>query len=205
MFGKIAAEALGISDIGKIIPPKDYHKVDADDYIFNEDDEKIYFVIKSKTDEYCFTDRALIHIDGTSAVSKKRLVRRYDYYLHPVSEVFLETAGTIDLDVEIKFSLGGRSFSIDVNKNQLEELKDLYKSLTAIARKMSTSKSLLDCSINSLSMTASTFNNIKIDTEVNLNEDFKALNEYIFNCMKDSREKYIVKSFSDIFDKYINN
>ena len=69
MLKKFAAEALGISDIGKIIAPSDYNKVDADDYVMHEDDEKIYFLIKSKTDEYCFTNLALIHVDGTTAVS----------------------------------------------------------------------------------------------------------------------------------------
>ena len=31
MFKKIAAEALGLSDIGVIVPPSDYTKVDADE------------------------------------------------------------------------------------------------------------------------------------------------------------------------------
>lgn len=64
MLKKFAADALGISDIGKIIKPKDYDKVDADDYVIHEDDERIFFLIKSKTDEYCFTNLALIHVDG---------------------------------------------------------------------------------------------------------------------------------------------
>ena len=46
MFKKIASDALGLSDIGKVISPKDYDKVDSDDYIMHEDGEKIYFVIK---------------------------------------------------------------------------------------------------------------------------------------------------------------
>ena len=36
MFKKLAAEALGISDVGVIIAPADYDKVDADDYLFHE-------------------------------------------------------------------------------------------------------------------------------------------------------------------------
>lgn len=32
MFKRIAAEALGLSDIGVIVGPADYDKVDADDY-----------------------------------------------------------------------------------------------------------------------------------------------------------------------------
>ena len=77
MLKKLASDALGLSDIGKIINPNNYDKVDADDFIMHEDGEQIFFLIKSKTDEYCFTNLALIHVDGTSAVSKKRLVKRF--------------------------------------------------------------------------------------------------------------------------------
>ncbi|MBL8301573.1 MAG: PH domain-containing protein, partial [Ideonella sp.] len=55
MFKRLASEALGLSDIGVIVPSTDYDKVDADDYLFHEDGEKIFFLIKSKKDEYCFT------------------------------------------------------------------------------------------------------------------------------------------------------
>ena len=129
MFGKLAADALGLSDIGAIIKPEDFSKADSDDYVMHEDNEKIYFLIKSKTDEYCFTNLALIHLDGTSALSKKRTLKRYSYSANQISQVALETAGTVDLDVEIKFTIGSVPFSIDVNKKHIEELKDLYKAL----------------------------------------------------------------------------
>ena len=48
MLKKFASDALGLSDIGKIIGPEDYDKTDADDYIRNEENEKIYFLIKTK-------------------------------------------------------------------------------------------------------------------------------------------------------------
>jgi hypothetical protein len=64
MFRSLAADALGLSDIGKIIDPKDFDKTDIDEYVFIEDNEKIFVVIKSKTDEYCFTNTAFIHLDG---------------------------------------------------------------------------------------------------------------------------------------------
>lgn len=79
MFGKLAADALGLSNVGIVVKPADYDKVDADDYVMHEDNEKIYFLIKSKSDEYCFTNLALIHLDGTSATSKKRMLRRFSY------------------------------------------------------------------------------------------------------------------------------
>ena len=79
MFKKLAADALGLSDIGVVISKGDFDKTDADDFVFNEIDEEIYFLIKTKADEYCFTNFALIHVDGASAVSKKRTLKRYDY------------------------------------------------------------------------------------------------------------------------------
>ncbi|MDF2958395.1 MAG: hypothetical protein K0S39_130, partial [Paenibacillus sp.] len=106
MFGKMASDMLGLSDIGSVIRPENYDKVDADDYVMHEDGEKIFFLIKSKTDEYCFTNQALIHLDGKSAVSKKRTLRRFSYSTHRIADVALETAGTVDLDLEIKFTLG---------------------------------------------------------------------------------------------------
>ena len=33
MFKKMAADVLGLSDVGSVITPKDYDKVDADDYV----------------------------------------------------------------------------------------------------------------------------------------------------------------------------
>ncbi|GAA3328341.1 hypothetical protein GCM10020331_071920 [Ectobacillus funiculus] len=45
---KLAADALGLSDVGSVIKPKDYDKVDADDYIMHEDDEKIFLPYQIK-------------------------------------------------------------------------------------------------------------------------------------------------------------
>lgn len=133
MFKNLASDALGLSDIGKIIPPSQFNQTDIDDYIFHEDNERIYFVIKSKMDEYCFTNVAFIHLDGQSATSKKRLLKRYLYRNFQPTNIMIETAGTMDMDAELKFSLGGMAFSIDIDKNQIEQIRDIYKALTAIS------------------------------------------------------------------------
>lgn len=96
----------------------------AADYLFHEDQEKIYFLIKSRKDEYCFTNLALIHVDGESAISAKRVIRRCDFAQHAIADVSIETAGTVDLDIELKFSIGEKPFSIDVRKSHLEALKE---------------------------------------------------------------------------------
>ena len=133
MFKNLASDALGLSDIGKIIPSSQFHQTDIDDYIFHEDNERIYFVIKSKMDEYCFTNVAFIHLDGQSATSRKRLLKRYPYRYYQPANIMIETAGTMDMDAELKFSLGGIAFSIDIDKSQIEQIRDIYKALTAIS------------------------------------------------------------------------
>ena len=203
IFGKMASDTLELSDIGKILSPKDFDKADGDDYIMHEDGEKIYFVIKSKSDEYVFTNRGLIHVDGQSAVSKKRVVKRHEFFYEKVSAVTLETAGTVDLDVEIKFTMGNEVFSIDVDKNQLEQLKDLYKALYEIGRIQGKNNRYIENGLNSLNMANQTISNgyIQVDT-ADLIENITKFN---FNWMNELRETYSNRDFGEIFEKYINN
>ncbi|SFA87840.1 MULTISPECIES: PH domain-containing protein [unclassified Bacillus (in: firmicutes)] len=204
MFGKVASDLLGLSDVGAVIKPQDYDKVDADDYIMHEDQEKIYFLIKSKTDEYCFTNKALLHLDGTSAVSKKRTLRRYSYYTNKISGVTLETAGTVDLDVEIKFTIGSEVFSIDVHKKHLEELKDLYKSLIRIQEMSFENEITLDFAQQSLNMASTTLSRVS-SQETQLVDQFKEINKVAFNWLVQTKNQYTVKDYGFVFDKYINN
>ena len=203
IFGKMAADTLGLSDIGKIIAPQDFNKVDGDDYIMNEDGEKIYFVIKSKSDEYVFTNRGLIHVDGASAVSKKRVVKRHEFHSENVHSVTLETAGTVDLDVEIKFSFSEHHFSIDVDKKQLEQLKDLYKALFEIGKIQHKNKQSYEYGIKSLDMANEAIGRGRMEGNVaNMIEEITKFN---FNWMNDIRESYSNKDFGYVFEKYINN
>ncbi|WP_433744386.1 PH domain-containing protein [Falsibacillus pallidus] len=204
MFKKIAADALGLSDIGTIISPADYDKTDADDYVMHEDDEKIYFLIKTKADEYCFTNLAIIHVDGESAVSSKRTLKRYPYSQYKISHVLLETAGKIDMDVEIKFMVGNEKFDIDVRKDQIEQLKDLYKSLLRIAEITHENGIYMDMAAQSLDKAVSILQNSRTDDQ-NLSDTYKNLTDFGFTWMTSVREQYHEKDFGSVFEKYINN
>lgn len=203
MFGKAAADALGLSDVGKVIDRQDFDKVASDDYIFSEEEEKIYFLIKSKADEYCFTNRALIHLDGTSAVSKKRTLRRFSYVDHPISQVALETAGTVDLDVEIKFTIGSKDYSIDVHKQHLPQIKDLYKTLTKIATLQRENAAHHAYSNESVDVAARSLPRGLGDGD--LKTRFAELNEYVFQWKTQAHRDYVRKDFGDVFEKFINN
>ena len=203
LFGRIAADTLGISDIGKIIEPKDFDKVDGDDYIMNEDGEKIFFVIKSKTDEYVFTNRGLLHVDGENAMSKKRTVRRHEFCYERVHTVSLETAGTIDADVEIKFSFGNKAFSIDVDKKQLEKLKDLYKTLVEVNRIQGMNHISIDDGVSGLKMANDAISRCVI--EGNITNIVQDLTNFNLDWMEALRKTYSNRDFTEVFEKYINN
>jgi hypothetical protein len=191
MFKNIAFDVLGLSDIGAVIELKDYDKVASDDYVLHEDGEKIYFLIKSKTDEYCFTNYSLIHLDGSSATSKKRLLKRFSYKNNFITEVTLETAGTVDLDIEIKFSMGDIYHSIDVRKQDINALKDLYKVLVTISSIQAENQHYFQYAEKSLTLAS---NSLKPYTHNALPEEqFKAINLYSFNWLKNSYLHYSIE------------
>lgn len=202
MFKKLAAEALGISDIGVIVGPADYNKVDADDYLFSEDGEQIFFLIKSKKDEYCFTNLALIHVDGDSAVSSKRSIKRYDYASHQISGVSIETAGTLDMDIELKFNLDNTVFSIDIKKTYIEQLKDIYKALITIGKQQHRDAVCRDNALRALDATASVHKLNVAPGENGLVGLYGDLLAALNTAMFDTHTK---RDFSDVFSKYIHN
>jgi hypothetical protein len=200
MFKRIASEALGLSDIGVVVAPSDFDKVDADDYVFHEDGEKIFFLIKSKKDEYCFTNLALIHVDGDSAISSKRAVKRYDYSSYKIANVSIETAGTIDLDIELKFSLGGIVFSIDLDKKCVESLKDIYKALISIGKIQGKEEIARNNAILCLQSVASMYKIDQVESEETIVRHYNGI---LANLNATMLERYTKRDFSNIFEKYI--
>ncbi|EDL64514.1 PH domain-containing protein [Bacillus sp. SG-1] len=204
MFKKIASDALGLSDIGKIIKREDFDKTLSDDYVLHEDGEKIHFLIKSKTDEYCFTNRALIHLDGEKAASSKRNLYRYEYYQNPISNVSIETAGTIDLDLEIKFTLGGKPVSVDIDKKEGEAIADLYKSLLAISHSQEEGKRKFESAEKSLSFAKDLIHSNRFHDN-DISNEFKETTNFAYDWLNEHYQSNTKKDFGDIFDRYIQN
>ncbi|HYW30240.1 MAG TPA: PH domain-containing protein [Gemmatimonas sp.] len=200
MFKKFAAEAFGLSDIGVIVPPADYNKVDADDYLFHEDKERIFFLIKSKKDEYCFTNLALVHVDGDSAVSSKRSIRRYPWGTSAVHGVSIETAGTIDLDIELKFNIGDVKLSIDVRKSFIEPLKDIYKALTSIGHQQGREAAARQHALHCSSVVGSMFRINSADPET-IARHYTSLVDALNTAVLD---RHTTRDFGATFEKYIH-
>jgi hypothetical protein len=200
MFKKLAAEALGLSDVGVIVAPADYDKVDADDYLFREDGEKIFFLIKSRKDEYCFTNFGLTHVDGESAVSSKRVIKRYEYASRRISSVMIETAGTIDMDVELKFNFDDVKFSIDVRKKFLESLKDIYKALSMIARLQQRNEQARANALRTLEAISGMYRLTTAGSEDAIVKQYNALLDNFNDAVLD---RFGGRDFSAVFQKYI--
>jgi hypothetical protein len=200
VFKKLAAEAFGISDVGVIIGPDDYNKVDADDYLFREDGEKIFFLIKSKKDEYCFTNFGLTHVDGDSAISSKRTIKRYEYAAHRYTRVTIETAGTIDMDVELKFYVDELHFSIDVRKSFLESLKDIYKALTMISRLQDRNEQARNNALRTLDAIAGMYKLNAAGAEDAVVKQYNALLDNLNDTVLD---RFGGRDYSAVFEKYI--
>lgn len=199
MFKKFAAEALGISDIGVIVSPVDYDKVDADDYLFNEDGEKIFFLIKSKKDEYCFTNLALIHVDGDSAISSKRMIKRYEYATQRIGYVAIETAGTLDMDVELKFSIGESVFSIDVKKSFIEQVKDIYKALIAIGKQQTRDGIARDNALRTLEAMGGMLKLNNLGGEAGVVSHFNAVLDNLNDAMLN---RHVTADYTGVFERY---
>ena len=204
MFKKMAADALGLSDIGVVVPREDFDKTDSDDFIFNEKEEKIYFLIKTKADEYCFTNLGLIHVDGANAMSKKRMLRRYDYEYSVISDVLLETAGTIDLDVEIKFTINNIPISIDIHKRFINEIKDLYKALHAISLEQKSNATKLDYAKDGLTLAAQALGRTSSQNATPA-QSFEDITRFAAGWLEANKDEYKRKDFGEVFEKYINN
>lgn len=106
-------------------------------------------------------------------------MKRYSYYQYPITNVLLETAGRIDLDIEIKFNLGDIHFSIDVQKNQIGQLKDLYKALQFIEETIQENRTKLDFAYRSLDQATSIFQSARLEG-INVKEEFQQVTEFSF-------------------------
>ena len=167
----------------------------------HEDGEEIYFLIKSKSDESCFTNNALIHVDGARATSKKRGLHRYDYRYHHFSGIALQTTGTID--IELNFNAGNHEFALEVEKKFIDEVKDLYKALLKIEEITRDNKTLFDYAQHSLEVASATLSNSE-NKENRLSDEFKEINEASCAWMSDAMDKYQIKDFGHVFKMFIN-
>lgn len=132
-------------------------------------------------------------------MSKKRLLRHYDYLMHNISNVFVETAGTIDLNVEIKFTIDNIPLSIDIHIRFIDAMKDLYKVLYAITYEQKQNVYKLEVAEKSLSVASSFIDHIGNDNDSPF-ASFEEITRFVNNWMIDRKDKY-----KKVSRTYLNN
>jgi hypothetical protein len=117
-----------------------------------------------------------------------------------ITDVGIETAGTLDMDVELKFVIGGTTFSIDVRKNFIEQLKDIYKALISIGRRQRADEVCRNNALRVLDATASMYKISAATAGEAITGQYTDLLKTVNSAMLVS---YTKRDFSDVFAKYI--
>ncbi|MEG1312636.1 MAG: YvbH-like oligomerization domain-containing protein, partial [Romboutsia sp.] len=101
------------------------------------------------------------------------------------------------------FSFGNEAFSIDVDKKQLEQLKDLYKVLVEVGRIQGKNQISIEDGTNGLKMANDALSRCVI--EGNIKNIVQDLTNFNLDWMEALRNNYNNKDFAEVFEKYINN
>jgi hypothetical protein len=114
--------------------------------------------------------------------------------------VTIETAGTIDMDVELKFYVDDNRYSIDVRKNFIEQLKDIYKALSMISRMQNRNEQARANAVRTLEAIASMYKVNAVGAEESIVRQYNALLDTLNTTMLD---RFADRVFSAVFEKYI--
>ena len=106
------------------------------------------------------------------------------------------------MDVEVKFRLGTRDFSIDVHKKHIEQVKDLYKALFRISELMQENEIALGHAKASVEVASTTLGRGAAGAQP-IVDAFRDLNQAAFAWLAGAQQKYWVKDFGFVFERYI--
>lgn len=221
MFKRLASSAFGLSNIGVFVANEDLKNTLAYDYTLDRLEE-IFYLIQTKTNEYCFTNRALIHVDGTNTENRRNVLNRYDYSSYVFDRISLET-GTMDIDAEMGITLKptselkakeykkhpplkealGKSeilFTIVIHKDYLDALKAVYKTLVTIGQIQKRNISNLEAAEKTLNMA---FNSLAagINNDYSVSSAFKEVTNFADQWLLEKKQSYANEDFLEIFQE----
>lgn len=201
-FTDMASDAFKLSDLCQVVKPCDFDKTLSDDFVLTEDDEQIYFLLKSRTDEYCFTNRALLILDSDKATDGGRKIVRYEYSNSILEDVRLQTASRIDFTAELLFNLNKQEYIISVERNYTEQLIDIYKILTEIELLQVRANESFNLCEKSVKYATSAIG--KLAQTNNMLDLYTSIVEFNESYLTDRYEDSFGFDMSDLFEKYIS-
>ncbi len=142
---------------------------------FLQTNEQVYFYLESVEEEIAITNLGIITSSKKSIASSKTTLSRADYKDSKITNLHIETAGTIDLDAELKFNIDEEKFSWDINKSQINNLFELYRALHNISKMQISYTQKFKSLETSLQVAAS---GVKVTTGENTVDQFKEIVTY---------------------------
>ena len=106
------------------------------------------------------------------------------------------------MDVELKFNIGEAPYSIDVHKKHLEQLKNIYKALIRIAEIQHEGEIAMEYARMSLNTAAATLG--RSSSSAPVVDSFNALTQASYGWLSGAHQKYVVKDFGSVFERYIH-
>lgn len=163
--------------------------------------EIAFILLKSKKDEFLFTDQGLIFIDGESVTSPKRTVTRTNYCEGHLSNVVLITPGLADNDFSISFHLTTH-WRIEMAKDELENGKIVVKCLEALS--IYQKRNIQHLEMEKFARSSSNRIEFQISSGPSQNQilvDNQAANTLWANSMI---ERYLPLSYKSVFEGILN-
>lgn len=96
--------------------------------------EQLLFAWTSVKEEFAFSNFAMITALSDNATTTRKLIKRFEYRDHALTNVRMVTTGRLDLDCEIKFDMAGENITIDVRRKEQSKAQDFYGMLVLLAR-----------------------------------------------------------------------
>lgn len=188
-------------ELCEILWKKDYNRADSIYYTLKEENERIFFLLKNSNEEFCFTNKALIHITKDTFNPKINNILRYYYYRNKITNVNLQVIEDVDMFLELKFDVSDTTILLSLDIKELSNINKLYKALISIEEmyiqsdfSLNTASKSLDTACEVLSKSAS--------KEMTLSEDFIAITKFTEEWITNAREKYTLYDLSDVFNKF---
>ena len=201
MLSGLASDITGGADVCECIPKDHFSQEPFMKYVLQ--DEIAFIYLKSKKEHFIFTDQAVIFVLGNSAASKKRLIDRFDYGEYRLEDVRFETAGAsfTDGDCEIKFKLGGREISIDINKKSTDTAIHYYRALVELAKAQERNYHRLVMALNEAKSKQST---LHIHSDKDVPSALAAISSDIIQFTEAIHIRYKPHSYKEVFLRYFH-
>jgi Bacterial PH domain len=114
----------------------------------------------------------------------------------------IETAGTLDMDIELKFSIGDAAFNIDIKKTFIEQLKDIYKALIAIGKQQHQDAMGRENAVRALDALSGM---LKLGNLAGEGAVVSHYNAVLDGLNAATLEKHLTRDYSKVFERYIHN